>query len=178
MPARRRGRLQGSGGGFASTDQVIAINALPTAGAKLAAVCRSDIGAHSAATHASTPKALDCAFALLFNQIALAQHLCLYTASGQPLAAVVVDAGCHSAPAKKAVLTQADTDAIACAVHCDDSDKQPRDVLSLKVPDLIATGSELAQLRSTGSRADAVATAELPGPAQSRRTTDFGVLLI
>ena len=122
--------------------------------------------------------ALWAAFALLFNQIALAQHLCLYTPGGQPLTAAVVDADCHSAPAKKSVLTQTGSDAVACAVHCDDGDKQTRDVLSLKVPDLIATGSELAQLRSTANRADAVAVAELPRPAQPRRTTDFGVLLI
>lgn len=121
------------------------------------------------------------AFALLFNQIALAQHLCLYTAGGQPLAALVVDAGvvdadCHAADAMRSAST--DTDAIDCTVHCDDGDKQTRDMPSLKVPDLIAGSSEVAQLRSTGERPAVAAIAGLPRPAQPRRTTDFGVLLI
>ena len=125
--------------------------------------------------------ALWAAFALLFNQIALAQHLCLYTADRGPMAALVVHADdvaadCHGAAATKSAIN--DTDAAACAVHCDDADKQTRDVLSLKVPDLIATGSEVAHLRLTANQADAVAIAELPRPAQARRTTDFGVLLI
>ena len=124
--------------------------------------------------------ALWAAFALLFNQIALAQHLCLYPGGELKAAALAVAAGdpvadCHRTSATKAVST---ADAAACAVHCDDGDKQTRDGPSLKVPDLVAASSEVAQLRSTRDRPAAVAVAGLPRPAQSRRTTDFGVLLI
>ena len=124
--------------------------------------------------------ALWAAFALLFNQISLAQHLCLYTVGEMNAAMLVVAAGdsgadCHSTRAPQSALT---TDAAECAVHCDDGDKQTRDLPSLKVPDLFAASSEVAILRSTDLRPDAAAIAELPRPAHARRTTDFSVLLI
>lgn len=126
--------------------------------------------------------ALLAAFALLFNQIALAQHLCLYRHGELPQLAFGIDhdgapVNCHAADVA-AKPGPTDTDGTACAAHCNDGDKQSRGASSLKVPDLFAAVSELALLRPTRDGPFVVAIAETARPAHARRTIDYGVLLI
>lgn len=122
------------------------------------------------------------AFVLLFNQIALAQHLCLYRSGESPRASQVFAHGdnpptCHGASSATAGLT--DTDATACAAHCDDGDKQPRNTLPLKVPDLVGMVSEVALLRLSPVRPDLLgASPRSPRFTHQQRTIDYGVLLI
>lgn len=120
------------------------------------------------------------AFVLLFNQVALAQHLCLYRPGESPRVSVALDLhgnarGCHTDKVKSSLT---DVDATACAAHCDDGDKQTRDGPLLKVPDLFCGSSEVALLRPTQAGPAPVAMAETPRHALPRRTIDYGVLLI
>lgn len=120
------------------------------------------------------------AFVLLFNQVALAQHLCLYQPGESPRVSVAPDLhgnarGCHTGKVKSSL---ADVDATACAAHCGDGDKQTRDGPLLKVPDLFCGSSEVALLRPTQAGPAPVAMAETPRHALPRRTIDYGVLLI
>lgn len=121
------------------------------------------------------------AFALLFNQIALSQHLCLYRSGESPRTALVShDHGnppaCHGASASKFSLT--DSDATACAAHCDDGDKQTRDTTLLKVPDLFGLPSEIALLALSAVGDQSFAASTRPRVIHPYRTIDYGVLLI
>lgn len=115
------------------------------------------------------------AFALLFNQIALAQHLCLDPSAASTEVAEAAQFDCH----EDAVAAPATPDdgIAACVVHCDDGDKQPRDSASIKVPDLAADLSEVASLRPVLFALEC-ALPPSPHTAHPRRTTDYCVLLI
>ncbi len=120
-------------------------------------------------------------FALLFNQIALARHLCLYRPGEISRVAAGIDpvggtSGCHGDAAEKPGLI--DSDITACAAHCDDADKQTRDVPALKVPDLFGPRTEIAGLRLTRAGPVPVRVAGIPRHAIARRTVDYGVMLI
>lgn len=119
--------------------------------------------------------ALWAAFALLFNQIALAQHLCLDPGAASNDVAASAQADCHAGSLPAA--TTPDADVAACAVHCDDGDKQARDHSPIKVPDLAADLSEVASLRPVLFALEC-ALPPVPPAAYPRRTTDYCVLLI
>lgn len=121
------------------------------------------------------------AFVLLFNQIALAQHLCLYRPGESPRASQAFGhsgnaASCHGATSDQTGL--ADIDATACAAHCDDGDKQTRDTPPLKVPDLVGMLSDVALLRLSPLRPEALETSAGPEVVHWQRTTVCDVLLI
>jgi len=161
------------------------INALPRSGAKLKAGSSECIMVRSGLQGMRKRQrrwiALLAAFALLFNQITLAQHLCLHSDGENPRAALghVEDGtppNCHADSAKKISLS--DTDASACAAHCSDADKQTHDVPPVKVPDLVADGSEMAQLRPLLFALDCIRPLHAPNPVHSGRPDDHCVLLI
>ena len=91
---------------------------------------------------------------MLFNQVALAEHLCRVapgqfgTATHHAAQITAVAMRCHGMARGHDV---PDASQIACSAHCDDAAKQVRDTAAPWVPALIGLGSEVALLRPADS---------------------------
>lgn len=90
--------------------------------------------------------------AMLFNQVALAQHFCRVAPSSHEIHtftlsdAGVASARCHGSSGDTAKVLP-DLGQIGCTSHCSDADKQVRDIVSPTFPAMIGADPEITLLR-------------------------------
>jgi|CXWL01.1.fsa_nt_gi hypothetical protein len=114
---------------------------------------------------------------MMFNQVALARHLCIDAAMLQSATAAVagVHSPCHGG-ALGTTVAPADLERIACVAHCGEADKQVLDLVAANIPFL--AGSDVAQLRPVESTMAKPSQTETRIERRSRHTIDHSVLLI
>ncbi len=114
---------------------------------------------------------------MLFNQVALAQHVCVHAAAFRSVNSALrgTDSACHGSELGKEV-APADLERIACAAHCSDADKRVPDLAAADIPFL--AGSDVAHWRPLASATDRPAQIEARIERRSRHTIDHSVLLI
>lgn len=121
--------------------------------------------------------------AMLLNQVALAEHFCRLAPSRHETRTMqMTDSGmssmrCHDSP-DAATKMRPDLGQIACGAHCDDADKQVRDLVSPMVPALVGADPELALLRLDRSSGPVATGPRSADAVRDRHGSIYRVLLI
>jgi hypothetical protein len=127
--------------------------------------------------------ALWAVMAMLFNQIALAEHFCRVAPSSHETHTFrISDAGatpvrCHGSSGDTAKVLP-DLGQIGCTAHCNDADKQVRDIASPTFPAMIGADPEVALLRHDRSAGLIASDPRSADAVRDRHGSIYRVLLI